>query len=453
LTIVAVEPGMADGTHLVVTKGAFDNVLALCTTRAAPGGATPLDEAQRARLQEGFQEASRQGMRVLALATRRVPAQSTYEARDECDMNFEGLLHFFDPPKPNAALAVRELADLGIAIKVITGDNRHVAAHVAATIGLRRDSMLTGTELASMPDEALWHQAPRTDLFVEVDPQQKERIVRALQRTGHAVGYLGDGINDAPALHAADVGISVDDAVDVARENADIVLLKPDLHVLRRGVLDGRHTFANTLKYIAITTSANFGNMVSMAIGALFLPFLPLAAKQILLNNLLSDVPSIAISTDRVDAEHLATPQRWDVKEVRRFMFVFGLVSTVFDLLTFWLLLNMFDADEATFQTAWFTVSLLTELAVVMSLRTGGRMWRSRPSSLLLGSTLAVAALAVVLPLAAPMRALFGFVTLQPSLVAALGATVLAYVAATEALKSVWLHASWQHARADRRTR
>src|SRR6476646_5785961 len=204
--------------------------------------------------------------------------------------------------------------------------------------------MLTGDELGKLKDEALWHRAPRTDLFVEIDPQQKERIVRALQKTGHSVGYLGDGINDAPALHAADVGISVDQAVDVARESADIVLLSRDLDVLRLGVEDGRRTFANTLKYICITTSANFGNMVSMALATPLLPFLPLAAKQILLNNFLSDLPSMAISTDSVDPERVVQAQRWDVKEVRRFMLVFGLISTAFDLLTFFTLLRVFDA-------------------------------------------------------------------------------------------------------------
>jgi Mg2+-importing ATPase len=439
LTIVAVEPHAADGKHLIVTKGAFDHVLAVCTTMAAPGGEAALDDEQRERLRARFREASERGMRVLALATRRTGAQPAYEPCDEHDMCFEGMLHFFDPPKPEAAHAVRALAQLGIAIKVITGDNRHVAAHVAATLGLPGQRLMTGAELAAMRDEALWQQAPRTDLFVEVDPQQKERIVRALQRTGHAVGYLGDGINDAPALHAADVGISVDSAVDVARESADIVLLKPDLDVLQRGVVHGRHTFANTLKYICITTSANFGNMLSMAVGALFLPYLPLAAKQILLNNLLSDVPSIAISTDRVDPGHLAVPQRWNMKEVRRFMVVFGLVSTVFDLLTFVLLVNVFHADEATFQTAWFVVSLLTELAVVLALRTRGAMWRSAPSPLLLGSTLAVAAVAIALPLLAPVRALFGFVTLPAPLVLALGAVVIGYLATTEAVKVAWL--------------
>jgi Mg2+-importing ATPase len=268
-----------------------------------------------------------------------------------------------------------------------------------------------------------------------VDPQQKERIVNALQRTGHSVGYLGDGINDAPALHAADVGISVDKAVDVARESADVVLLRHDLEVLRRGVRDGRATFANTLKYIGITTSANFGNMVSMALATPLLPFLPLAAKQILLNNFLSDLPSIAISTDRVDAGQLAGAQRWDVAAVRRFMLMFGLLSTVFDLLSFALLLQVFDAGEAEFQTAWFVISVLTELAVVMVLRTHGPAWRSMPSRLLLWTTVAVVAGALALPYTGALARLFGFVPLGAHLVAAVVLIVATYVAATEMAK------------------
>ena len=240
---------------------------------------------------------------MLGVATRRVAPREAYGREDEQGMTFAGFLLFFDPPKREIARTLRDLAALGIRIKVITGDNRHVAAHVAAAIGLDPRAMLTGEQIARLKDEALWSLAERTTLFVEVDPQQKERIVRALQRSGHAVGYLGDGINDAPALHAADVGISVDSAVDVARESADVVLLRRDLDVLRRGVEDGRRTFANTLKYISITTSANFGNMISMAVATPLLPFLPLAAKQILLNNFLSDLPSMAISTDNVDAE------------------------------------------------------------------------------------------------------------------------------------------------------
>ena len=435
LTIVVADAAASDGRHTMITKGAFDNVLAVCERVAISGADAALDAAVRQRLRDYFRERSAQGFRLLALATRRLPARAAYSQGDEAGMCFEGFLLFFDPPKAGAAQTLLDLAALGIRVKVITGDNRHVAAHVGAALGLATDTLLTGEQLTAMPDEALWRLAQTTDLFAEIDPQQKERIVHALQRTGHAVGFLGDGINDAPALHAADVGITVDGAVDVARASADIVLLKPDLDVLRQGVEDGRRTFANTLKYIGITTSANFGNMISMAVGSLFLPFLPLAAKQILLNNFLSDVPSIAISTDRVDAERIAAPQRWQVNEVRRFMITFGLVSTVFDLLTFVLLAQVFDASEPVFQTAWFVVSLLTELAVVLVLRTRGALWRSRPSTLLLWSTGAVALAALATPFVPALQSLFGFVALPASMMMALVAIVLAYVGCTEWVK------------------
>ncbi|MFO1316251.1 MAG: magnesium-translocating P-type ATPase [Burkholderiales bacterium] len=440
LTIVVADEG-DPGFHRIITKGAFDNVLRACTSCASAGATTALDQRTRERLAAWYRDKGIEGFRVLALATRRSPAQARYSRKDEAGMVFEGFLLFVDPPKAQAPQAVRDLASRGVRIKVITGDNRHVAGHVAATIGLDPKAMLTGEAIAGMKDESLWHLAPRTDLFVEVDPQQKERIIRALQRTGHSVGYLGDGINDAPALHAADVGISVDQAVDVARESADVVLLRPDLDVLRRGVDDGRRTFANTLKYIAITTSANFGNMVSMAIATPLLPFLPLAAKQVLLNNFLSDLPSIAISTDNVDAERLARAQRWEVAGVRRFMVVFGLISTVFDLLTFLVLLRVFDASEPTFQTTWFVVSLLTELAVLLVLRTHGPAWRSVPSRLLLGATVAVCAAAVALPFVAPLARVFGFVALPWPLLAAATAIVVGYVAATETAKRWYFRA------------
>ena len=319
-----------------------------------------------------------------------------------------------------------DLATLHVDVKVITGDNRFVTGHLAETVGLDPTSMLTGDALAKLSDEALWHAAPKTSLFAEIDPQQKERIVRALQRTGHSVGYLGDGINDAPALHAADVGISVDQAVDVARESADIILLKRDLDVLRTGVEDGRRTFANTLKYISITTSANFGNMVSMALAAPLLPFLPLVAKQILLNNFLSDVPSMAISTDRVDAERVTHPQRWDITQVRRY---------IFDLLTFAALLLVFRADEATFQTTWFVVSLLTELGVVLILRTRGPAWRSRPSALLLWTTIVATVFALAVPFFGSWSTLFGFVRLSTLEMGTVAGIVAAYLGATEATK------------------
>jgi Mg2+-importing ATPase len=424
LTVV-VSPGSGP-EHLVITKGAFANVVALCD----------LPAGEREGLETWFREQGERGYRVLAVATRRLPARARYAREDEAGMTLAGFLLFLDPPKADAAATIASLGALGVRVKIITGDNRHVAAHVAAAVGLDPRALLTGPEITAMRQEALWHRAERTDVFAEIDPQQKERLVRALQHRGHAVGYLGDGINDAPALHAADVGISVEGAVDVARESADVVLLRPDLAVLRQGVEDGRRTFANTLKYICITTSANFGNMVSMAIATPLLPFLPLAAKQILLNNFLSDFPSMAISTDRVDEENVARPLAWDIGEVRRFMVVFGLVSTAFDLLTFWLLLVVFRADEALFQTAWFVVSVLTELAVVLALRTQRPAWRSAPSRLLFGSTLAVAALSLALPYLGALAGAFGFVPLAGPMVAVLLGVVAGYLGVTEAVKS-----------------
>jgi Mg2+-importing ATPase len=433
LTVV-VDEGIP-GRRTIITKGAVTEVLDACATVAGAGGATALDAGRRAVLDAWCAARGEEGFRVLAVATRSADAKADYDRSDEAGMTLAGFLVFSDPAKPDAADAVAALAALGVRTKVITGDNRYVAAHVAAGVGLDPSAMLTGEQLSRLRDEALWHLAPRTDLFVEVDPQQKERIVQALRRTGHVVGYLGDGINDAPALHAADVGISVDGAADVARDSADIVLTKPDLDVLRSGVEDGRRTFANTMKYIAITTSANFGNMVSMALAAPFLPFLPLLAKQILLNNFLSDIPSLAISTDRVDAATVARPRRWDVREIRRFMVVFGLVSSVFDLATFAFLLAVIDADAETFRTGWFVVSLLTELAVVLVLRTEGPMLASRPSRLLLWSTLAVMAATPFLAYLGPVSETFGFVPLTAVEMVAVLAIVAAYVVVTEAVK------------------
>jgi Mg2+-importing ATPase len=434
LTIVMAEGG-DDERHLVVTKGAFWNVLSICTQVAHDGAVVHLTDVVTAELRAYYEAKGKAGFRVLALATRTVVAKGAYQRDDEAEMVFAGFLLFLDPPKADAARVLSHLATLNVAVKVITGDNRFVTGHLAETVGLDPASMLTGDALAKLDDEALWHAAPNTSLFAEIDPQQKERIVRALQHTGHSVGYLGDGINDAPALHAADVGISVDQAVDVARESADIILLKRDLDVLRTGVEDGRRTFANTLKYIRITTSANFGNMVSMALAAPLLPFLPLVAKQILLNNFLSDVPSMAISTDRVDPERVTHPQRWDIREVRRYMIVFGLVSSIFDLLTFAALLLLFRAGEATFQTTWFVVSLLTELGVVLILRTRGPAWRSRPSALLLWTTVAATVFALAVPFFGPGSRLFGFVPLSPMEMGAVVGIVTAYLAATEATK------------------
>lgn len=439
LTIV-VEVTDVSPSHLIVTKGAVASVIGICTTIRKQGQEQTLDDAQREQIDTYCRSRGEEGFRVLAVASARVAPRSEYGRADEQGLCLEGFLLFLDPPKPQVAQTIRDLAALGIEIKMVTGDNRHVAAHVGQGIGLDTETMLTGEEITNLSDEALWRRAERTALFVEVDPQQKERIVRALQHGGHAVGFLGDGINDAPALHAADVGISVDQAVDVARESADIVLLRPDLDVLRIGVEEGRRTFANTLKYIRITISANFGNMMSMVVVTPVLPFLPLAAKQILLNNFLSDLPSVSVSTDRVDREHIITAQRWHLGEVQRFMIVFGLVSSLFDLLCFGLLLWWFEADKATFRTTWFLVSLLTELAVVLVLRTARPAWQSVPGTLLLSTTVTVAFLACALPYFGPLARLFDLVPLSWPLMCSTLLIVLLYILSTEAIKC-WFYA------------
>jgi Mg2+-importing ATPase len=431
LTIVIADAD-APALHVIVSKGAFDNVLSCCSCVQRESGAVPLDEAERRRLMDFVRDRGALGCRVLGLATRTVAARERYGRDDEREMTFEGFLLFLDRLKDDIAATVSELAALGVRIKIVTGDNRYVAAHVGRAIGLDPARMLTGEQLDHTKNEALLALAERTDLFVDVDPQQKERIVRALQKRGHAVGYMGDGINDAPALHAADVGISVDQAVDIARESADVVLLRRDLEVLRSGVLDGRRTFANTLKYVFIVTSANFGNMISMAAATLFLPFLPLTATQILLNNFLSDFPSVTISTDNVDRGALAEAQRWSIADVRTFMIVFGLISTAFDLVTFGLLHLVFHAAEPLFQTTWFVVSVLTELAAVLVLRTHQPALLSTPGRTLVTATAVVAGISVALPYVGGLATAFGFVALPAKMLAVSLAVVLAYVLAIE---------------------
>ncbi|TPJ93842.1 magnesium-translocating P-type ATPase [Mesorhizobium sp. B2-5-12] len=423
-----------DGEDLLITKGAVQNVLETCSFVGTAKGLEPLEDTHRAAIDKTFRRWSAEGYRVLGLATRRFESHATYGRKDEVDLAFAGFLLFLDPPKEGVKSTLAELAHRGIAVNVITGDNRYVAAHLAQAVGLRSDRIMTGEDLSKLTKSALFAAVQDTDLFVEIDPNQKERIVQALRSRGHVVGYLGDGINDAPALHEADIGVSVDTACDVAREAADIILLKQDLGVLVRGVDDGRKTFANTMKYISITTSANFGNMISMAVASLFLPFLPLLAKQILLNNFLSDVPSLAIASDNVDADQLHRPRHWDIRFVRRFMISFGLVSSLFDFATFAFLLLFAHATEAAFQTAWFVESLLTELAIVLIVRTHRAFWASRPSPLLAWLTLGVGFVAIMIPYL-PFADWFGFVPLPLPILAGLVAITALYLWASEATK------------------
>lgn len=427
------------GSALMITKGAVASVLCCCSHMKRGGesgeGAAPLDAAARAALEAFSADKGREGYRVLAIAVRTLAAKPAFDRHDEQDMVLEGFLLFRDPPKEGIAETIANLKELGISVKIVSGDNRYAAQHVAAAIGLDPARIILGEEMTNLGHEALWLKAEEASVFAEVDPQQKEAIVRALQKRGHSVAYMGDGINDAPPLIAADVGISVDQAVDVARESADVVLLEPDLDVLRTGVLDGRRTFANTLKYIKITISANFGNMISMAAATLALPFLPLVPKQILLNNFLSDFPSLAIATDAVDQEALERAQKWDIALVQRFMIVFGLISTLFDFLSFFLLYWVFDAPETLFQSAWFVVSLVTELFVLLILRTRLPAWRSRPSLILAAATATVMAVAIALPYLGRLSGLFNLAPIPLPILAAMLAVVLGYGITTEIAK------------------
>jgi Mg2+-importing ATPase len=426
LSVIVDQPSQP---RTMITKGALESVLGVCDG---------IDPSMHAGIDLQFDAWSETGFRVLGVATKALDAnaaQHAFSAKDERAMRFAGFLLFFDPPKPDVQTTVRDLASLGVQLKVITGDNRRVAKHLAEVIGVPIKAVLTGAEIGAMRDEQLLHAADRAALFAEVDPNQKERIINALKRAGRVVGYLGDGINDAPALRAADVGVSVDSAVDVAKEAADFVLLEHDLDVLRQGIEQGRVTFANTLKYIFTTTSANFGNMFSMAGATLFLPFLPLTAGQILLNNFLSDFPAITIASDNVDEDWVQAPHRWNITFIRNFMVVFGLVSSLFDYMTFGVLLWVLRSSPAQFRTGWFIESLLTELIVALVVRTRRPFFRSRPGKWLLLSSLLVAVITAAIPYLPALGELFGFVPLPAWVMALLAGITLLYIATVEITK------------------
>ena len=431
LSVIVAAP---DDTQHMLTKGAYESMIAVCD-HVSNGGIVVLDDAQRTQLDQRFAAWSAQGFRVLGLATKAVGTQAKFEPEDEHNLIFRGFLLFFDPPKADVRDTLADLAALGVQLKIITGDNPQVAQYVAAQVGLTVTSMVTGAQLNRLRDEALWQLAERANLFVEIDPNQKERIILALQKMGHVVGHMGDGINDAPAMHVADVGISVAQAVDVAKEAADFVLLEQSLSVLRDGILIGRKTFANTLKYIFTTTSANFGNMFSMAGLSILLPFLPMLAKQILLNNFLSDLPGLAIASDNVDDEWIDKPHRWDIRLIRNFMIAFGLVSSVFDFLTFGALLWLHDAAPEQFRTGWFIESLMTELVIALIVRTRRPFFRSRPGRWLWWSTVAVLVLTLLLPYLPTINSLFSFVPLPFTTLMLLVGITLLYIVVTEMVK------------------
>jgi Mg2+-importing ATPase len=427
------------GAARLIAKGAFHHVLDICSTRC---DGTPLDATARRTLERRYEEWTGRGIRVLAVAIRTVAQRAMYSRDDEQDMTFAGFVTFLDRPKEGVVEAIKALGTLGVSIKLITGDSTLVAQHVASLVGLPADSVLTGRQLDDLHDEALWRVAEQTSLFVEVDPNQKERIILALKKMGHVVGFLGDGVNDAPAMHAADTSLSVDQAADVAREAADFVLLQRGLDVIRYGIEEGRRTFANTLKYVLVTTSANLGNMLSMAAASVFLPFLPLTAGQILLNNFLSDIPAVGIADDSVDPELVNRPRRWDMRFIGRYMVEFGTLSSAFDVLTFVVLLVSFRASADLFQTGWFVESLLTELVVALVMRTRRPFFRSRPGTLLLTLTIVLIVVTLVIPYL-PLTSIFGFVALPPSLLLSIVLIMLLYVAATE-LQKRWFYRTVQ---------
>jgi len=421
-------------TNLMITKGALSNVLSVCSfVETSDGKILDLDDLQDG-IHKRFEELSSSGFRTLGIAYRDVGAEKLITKEHEVGMTFLGFLVFFDPPKQGVIETINKLKNLGVSLKIITGDNRLVAAGVSQQVGLSNPEIAIGSELRRMSDEALLKRVGEVNVFAEVEPNQKERIILALKKSGHVVGYIGDGINDASALHAADVGISVDSAVDVAKEAADIVLLKMDLGVLEQGVREGRVTFANTLKYVFMATSANFGNMFSMAGASLFLPFLPLLPKQILLTNLLTDFPEMTIATDGVDSELVEQPQRWNIKFIRNFMATFGLLSSVFDYLTFGVLLFILNATVDQFRTGWFMESVVSASVVVLVIRSRRPFFKSLPGRYLLMATLLTVCVTLILPWT-PIAQVFNFKPLPISFLLVLGVIVLLYIIGAEVVK------------------
>jgi Mg2+-importing ATPase len=452
--LLSVVVQQAADAPLLVTKGAPEAVLLRSSHVREDHTARAIGKAEHERLAKLVDGASADGFRLVAVGSRALAADEIGTSgadgkarladpeKVERDLVFEGLILFSDPPKEGVGETIAQLRRDGVALKVVTGDNDLVARHVADQVGLAVEGVLTGEEMRGLTHPALVARAKRTTIFARVDPDQKLQVIRALHDGGAVVGYLGDGINDAPALHAADVGISVDNATDVARSAADIILLEPSLEAIHQGVVEGRRTFANTLKYIRMGTSSNFGNMLSMTGAALVLPFLPMTPGQILLNNLIYDASQTAIPTDLVDPEVEARPARWDIHGVERFMVLFGPISSIFDFLTFGLLILVLGQNEKAFHTGWFIESLFTQILVVIVIRTRrSPFWHSRPSRTLVAAIVVALAAAVLVPVG-PLGSLLGFAGLPPIFWVLLAGIVAAYLALVEVVKRVsegWL--------------
>ena len=420
--------------RLLISKGAPENVLAVCRAYEVDGQEMVLDEATRSRCQALFEDFSNQGYRVLAVAYRPMPEQPVYGKSDEQQLTLIGFLAFLDPPLDDAPEMLRALERDGVRVKILTGDNERVAKHVCAQVGLDGSRVVLGAELEQITDAALAQVAEHVTIFARVSPAQKNRIIHALKHRNHVVGFLGDGINDAPSLHAADVGISVASAVDVARDAASIILLDHDLGVLHRGILEGRKAFSNVMKYLLMGTSSNFGNMFSMAGASLFLPFLPMLPTQILLNNFLYDLAQVTIPTDNVEPSFILKPRRWDIKLIRDFMIYIGPISSLYDFVTFYALLKIFGASEQLFHTGWFVESLATQTLVIFIIRTAGNPLRSRPS-VALGITISLVVFtSLVLPFTA-LGAVLGFSALPPMFFVFLIGVVGTYLVLVELAK------------------
>ena len=437
-------------TRWLVVKGAPDEIVGLCTHYEVANEAPhPVDAAALAAIRDQYHALEGDGFRALGIAWREVAMDHSHAVvGDEAALILAGFAAFLDPPKESAGSALAALDRIGVAIKIVTGDSDLVTRHVCAELKIPVTGLLTGNEIAPLDDRALQARVESANLFCRVNPAQKERIILALKARGHVVGYLGDGINDAPSLHSADVGLSVDSAVDVAKEAADMILLRPDLHVLHAGVLEGRRTFGNIMKYIMMGTSSNFGNMFSMAGAALFLPFLPMLPTQILLNNILYDVSEIAIPLDQVDDVDVRSPRVLDMAFVRNFMLVIGPISSAFDFLTFYVMLVVLHAGEKLFQTGWFVESLCTQVLVIFIIRTRGNPFKSRPHRLLVGSSLIVVACAVLLPFT-PIGTYFGFVPPPAKFFFILGGMVVVYLLLVEVAKRAFYR--WATTRAPSR--
>jgi Mg2+-importing ATPase len=420
--------------RLLITKGAPEGVVACCSEYQIDARVLPLDESARARVAAACEALSRQGYRLLAVAVKAAPGQNTFRVADETGLTLVGLLAFLDPPRDDAAGVIHALNRDGVTVKVLTGDNELVARHVCEQVGLDAGRVVLGTEIEDMTDPALGAVAERATVFARLSPAQKNRVLRALKARGHVVGFLGDGVNDAPSLRAADVGVTVSTAVDVAKDAAEVILLEPGLDVLHRGIREGRQAFGNVMKYLLMGTSSNFGNMLSMAAATAFLPFLPMLPKQILLTSLLYDLAQLAIPTDRVDPSYVRKPRRWDVRLIRRFMLAIGPVSSLFDFLTFAVLLHLFCADAMLFHTGWFVESLATQTLVLFVIRTGGNPLRSRPSRALALGMVVVVVVGVLLPYS-PLAEPLGFVPLSPGFLLFVIAATAAYLALVEVVK------------------